>query len=356
VHLTTDLVERMVGHRTRVTQLDRTRWHDGEDEVLETYLERSRPLDRTATILSLIGRAWPLLALAVLTPAVVSGRATPLALAISIGGLLLGGRAMRRLARAAVQVSAAASSWDQVAFLFHAAARVDPESTPAGVALTAARAAPARDDEEHTRIESRTVLQAHDLTFRYRPQGRAVLEHLDLHVGRGDRILLEGPSGSGKSTLISLLLGARAPESGTVLLDGLDRATLGREGWRRLAVAPQFHENHVFSGSLAFNLLMGRAWPATPALLQEAATVCRELGLGPLLKRMPAGLAQQVGEAGWQLSHGERSRVFVARALLQQAEVVILDESFAALDPESLRLAMDCVLRRAQTLLLVAHP
>jgi ATP-binding cassette subfamily B protein len=65
---------------------------------------------------------------------------------------------------------------------------------------------------------------------------------------------------------------------------------------------------------------------------------------------------QMVGETGWQLSHGEKSRLYMARALLQNAEVVILDESFAALDPVTLELAMACALKRARTLLLIAHP
>jgi ATP-binding cassette subfamily B protein len=71
---------------------------------------------------------------------------------------------------------------------------------------------------------------------------------------------------------------------------------------------------------------------------------------------MPAGILQMVGEGGWQLSHGERSRVFIARALLQRSELVILDESFGALDPESLQVAMECTLNRAETLMVIAHP
>ncbi len=65
---------------------------------------------------------------------------------------------------------------------------------------------------------------------------------------------------------------------------------------------------------------------------------------------------QTVGETGWQLSHGKRSRLYIARALLQGGDLVLLDESFAALDPETLRRAMECVLSRARTLLVIAHP
>jgi ATP-binding cassette subfamily B protein len=71
---------------------------------------------------------------------------------------------------------------------------------------------------------------------------------------------------------------------------------------------------------------------------------------------MPSGLFQMVGETGWQLSHGERSRLYIARALLQRADLVIFDESFAALDPENLAKALGCVLRRAPTLMVIAHP
>jgi ABC-type multidrug transport system fused ATPase/permease subunit len=71
---------------------------------------------------------------------------------------------------------------------------------------------------------------------------------------------------------------------------------------------------------------------------------------------MPAGLWQIVGETGWQLSHGERSRLYIARALLQDAAVLILDESFAALDPETLHHVQQCVLEHAPTLMVIAHP
>jgi len=70
---------------------------------------------------------------------------------------------------------------------------------------------------------------------------------------------------------------------------------------------------------------------------------------------MPDGLEQMVGESGWQLSQGERSRVFLARALLHEGDAIILDESFAALDPDSLRRCLECVFRRAM-LLVNAHP
>jgi ABC-type transport system involved in cytochrome bd biosynthesis fused ATPase/permease subunit len=101
---------------------------------------------------------------------------------------------------------------------------------------------------------------------------------------------------------------------------------------------------------------MGRCWPSRPEDLQEAELICSELGLDHLLKRMPAGLLQMVGESGWQLSHGERSRLYIARALLQGSDLIVLDESFASLDPETLEQCFQCVLDRAPALLVIAHP
>jgi ABC-type bacteriocin/lantibiotic exporter with double-glycine peptidase domain len=184
-----------------------------------------------------------------------------------------------------------------------------------------------------------------------------VLKGLNLQINEGDRLLLEGPSGGGKSTLATLLAACRMPDAGLLLLRGLDRETLGAHAWRRQVVlVPQFHENHVLTGTFAFNALMGRGWPPSDGDLQEVMNVCRSLGLGPLLERMPAGPLQMVGETGWQLSHGERSRLYIARALLQGGSLLILDESFAALDPQTLRQTLTFVLQRAPAVLVIAHP
>jgi ATP-binding cassette subfamily B protein len=184
-----------------------------------------------------------------------------------------------------------------------------------------------------------------------------VLSGCDLVVRHGDRVLVQGPSGGGKSTLVSLLTGMRLPRSGLLLARGLDMSCLGEAGWRaRVAAAPQFHENHVLTETFAFNLLMGRGWPPRVQDLEEAREVCEELGLGPLLERMPGGMYQMVGETGWQLSHGERSRLFIARALLQSGDVIILDESLAALDPENMAVTLRCLRARAPSLIVIAHP
>ena len=344
--ITNDLTERMVGHRTRLAQEAPEHWHQGEDEALERYLDHSAKMDRTAARLTVIApRGWLLVGLLGITWPFVFNRNSDIGLAIALGGILLAYRALKRLADGMLALADAVISWKQVAQLFHAAARPQLRGSPVINSASAAS------------TEEASVLDAHELIFRYADRGEPVLRGCSLLVRRGDRILLQGPSGGGKSTLASLLIGLRAPQSGLVLLGGLDRQTLGDQGWRRRIVsAPQFHENHVLTETFAFNLLMGRQWPPSGEDMRDAETICHELGLGPLLEKMPAGMVQMVGETGWQLSHGERSRLYIARALLQRADVVVFDESFAALDPENIRLALDCVLRRAPTVLVIAHP
>ena len=227
------------------------------------------------------------------------------------------------------------------------AAKREPDRVP--------RASPPAS--EATPPETHALLEVRELSFQHAGAPRAVLEAASLVVRAGERLLLEGPSGSGKSTFASILSGLRGQGSGLLLLGGLDMATWTMNGWgAQIASAPQFHENHVVSGPLAMNLLLGRAWPPTREDLNSARELCEELGLGELLKRMPSGLMQLVGERGWQLSHREQSRVFVARALLQRARVVVLDEAFGALDPVTMRKVMMCVEARAPTLIVIAHP
>jgi ATP-binding cassette subfamily B protein len=350
LEMTHDLVERMVGYRTRLAQETPEHWHDGEDQTVERYLALARAMDRrVALLLALVPRGWCVLGLLGLVAVFVSGQSTPVALAVGFGGTLLAYRALHKLAARLVHLTGAALAWQQIAPLVAAATHPEVSGAPATVLALVPPAG--RGENEPSLIE------AHDLVFRYREHGATVLQDCCLCIHTGERLILAGPSGGGKSTLVSLFTGLRLPESGLLLSHGLDLSPLGDDGWRqRVVVAPQFHENYILNGTFAFNLLLGRRWSPQSADVRDAEAVCRELDLGDLLDRMPAGLWQMVGETGWQLSHGERSRLYIARALLQHADVVILDKSFGALDPENLQRALRCVLARASTLLMIAHP
>jgi ATP-binding cassette subfamily B protein len=340
--MTHELVERMVGHRTCLAQEWPQRRDAAQDGSLRDYVQASRALDRALTPFgALVPAGWLVLGLAGLVPAFAGG-AGGASIAVGFGGVLLASRAFAGLAGGLSVLARAGIAWKNVAGL----ARCPPPE-PASSAFV--RTNDVQDGPE-------LLADASKLVYRYGEACEPVLRGASLAIRRGDRILLEGPSGGGKSTLAALLTGLQVPDSGLLLMQGLDRSTLGRSWHELVTSAPQFHENHILGGTLGFNLLMGRNWPASEAELEEARELCMELGLGPLLERMPSGMMQMVGETGWQLSHGERSRIFLARALLQKAPLTILDESFAALDPETLDACLACVLRRAPTLLVIAHP
>jgi ATP-binding cassette subfamily B protein len=358
--MTNDLVEKMVGHRTRLAQEDPNRWHEEEDQYLDRYLKLSGSLDGIGIQLnSLVVRGWLLVGMLGIIFPFISKSATPQSLAISLGGILFATQAFNKLTGGFQSMVGLVIAWEQVGPLFSAAARerelqsldfFSYRGTEVSFQLPpGALLGDAPDGEP--------LLLARDILFRYRPQGKPVIQDCSLQINQGDRLLLEGSSGSGKSTLAALLTGLRKPESGALLLQGIDRQIIGTDEWRRRVVmAPQFQENHVFSETFAFNLLMGRRWPPHPEDLEAAEAICRELGLDEVLGKMPSGFQQMLGESGWQLSHGERSRLFIARTLLQYADLIILDESFGALDPENLSRSLRTVLERAPTLLVIAHP
>lgn len=334
------LLESMIGHRTRLAQERPRRRDAAEDSELAAYLHDSERLDRAAVKLAAgFPSAWLIAGLAGLVPAFASQGVQGAAVAISLGGVLLAQRALTGLSASLSSLARAETAWAQVRDV-----------------VGATEAAPAAGPPVRAPASSGPLISARGLGYSYPGAEDPAVRGVDLTVGRQDRILLQGESGGGKSTLAALLCGLRRPTRGALMMDGLDLPTLGTAWRRRATAAPQFHDNHILSGSLAFNLLMGRAWPPSPADLEDAVEVCRDLGLGELLARMPGGLHTQVGETGWRLSHGERSRVFLARALLQGADLTVLDESFGALDPETLQVCLDTAERRTRALVVIAHP
>ena len=164
---------------------------------------------------------------------------------------------------------------------------------------------------------------------------------------------LVGATGSGKSTLLNLLLGFAPPESGRVLIDGIDLANLDMTQWRaRIAWVPQ--QTHIFEGSVRDNLLLAAPRADAEALQRAAA----DSGLDAVIARLPRGWDTPLGEHGLGLSGGEIQRLALARALLREhANVWLLDEPTAHLDADSAQ-AVERVIRTAaatRTVLLVAH-
>jgi len=344
--LTGHVVENMTGHKTRLVQKEPDERNDGEDLRLAPYMERERVFNHPALQLDVLRRLWPWVGLFALAPILAAGSASAESLAVAAAGVLLGSTALTQWTDASAGIAAALSAWRRVAPFWRTAERTSP---PGSAAIR-----PLLDEQVDG---GPPLVHASSITYRHARRAAPAVDDVSLRIARGDRILLRGPSGSGKSTLSALLSGVRPLQSGLLFFRGLDVPTVGLENWRRrVLLAPQFHANHIFIGTLGYNLLLGRAWPPSPADRQEALDVCQALGLGALIEKMPLGLEQPVGETGWQLSHGERTRVFLARAILQKPALMILDETFAALDATTVSTAMRYVLERQETLLVVAHP
>lgn len=188
------------------------------------------------------------------------------------------------------------------------------------------------------------------VTLRY-PDGRLGVEDVSFELAPGERLALVGESGSGKSSLLSLVLGFALPSEGRILVNGVDLATLERsQWWRFLAWMGQRPE--WFRASLRENLTLGE--PASDGQLQ---VVLKQAGLEGLLAALPEGLDTPLGEAGRGLSGGQLQRLALARALLREAPLWLLDEPTAQLDTETstaLRTAL-AEASRGRSVLLATH-
>ncbi|TYK45005.1 thiol reductant ABC exporter subunit CydD [Actinomadura decatromicini] len=195
-------------------------------------------------------------------------------------------------------------------------------------------------------------LELRGVTVRYPGSRELALDGVSLRVDAGERVAVTGPSGAGKSTLLLVLAGLVVPESGRVLVDGVDLADLDLAAWRaRLGWVPQ--RPYLFAGSVADNIRLGDPG-ADDGRVVEAA---RAAAAAEFVEALPDGYATVLGEGGAGLSAGQRQRLAVARAWLSGGPVVLWDEPTARLDLRSERVLVDAAgrLLAGRTAVLVAH-
>ncbi|MDE1173750.1 MAG: ABC transporter transmembrane domain-containing protein [Parvibaculaceae bacterium] len=184
-----------------------------------------------------------------------------------------------------------------------------------------------------------------------RPE-HAALNDYSLAVEPGETVAIVGPSGAGKSTVLQLLLRFYDPQSGRILLDGVDLKAAAPEDVRaRLAVVPQ--ETAIFGMTIRENIRYGRP----DATDEEVRAAARAANISSFIESLPGDYGTPVGERGITLSGGQRQRIAIARAVLRDAPVLLLDEATSALDAESERLVQDALekLMVGRTTIVIAH-
>jgi ATP-binding cassette subfamily C protein CydC len=286
--------------------------------------------------------AWGGAAGSILTQAAMLG-ALAYALAggeAAIGAAVLGlfmataaAEALGLMPRAGAALAAAGASARR---LFEAADTTPPVTDPAE---------PAAPPRSH-------AIRIEDLRFAWTPEGPNVFDGLELEVPEGARIALLGPSGIGKSTLAALLLKLAAPQGGRITLGGIDIATLPADTVRaRIACLTQ--DARLFDDTIEANLRLA-APEAEEAALWRALDAA---GIGTTIRALPEGLATRCGEAGARFSGGQARRIALARALLSDAPVLILDEPAAGLDPATERAFLETLgeATAGRSVILIVH-
>jgi len=200
-------------------------------------------------------------------------------------------------------------------------------------------------------LDLKSGIELENVSYQY-PDGTLALEDIDFKANVGEMVALAGPTGAGKTTLVYLIPGLLSPSSGTYTVDG---RTIPKEEIRALRsnVAFVFQETSIFDDSIANNISMGRR----DATLEEIREAARVAGIGDFIDSLPDQYDTNLGRSGAKLSVGQKQRIAIARALVSQKPILILDEPTAALDPTTENQLVTNLLnaRGGRVVIVVAH-
>ena len=195
------------------------------------------------------------------------------------------------------------------------------------------------------------TIQLKQVSFRYTPTDPELITDIDLTVHAGEKMAILGPSGMGKTTLLQLVLGDLTPTTGQVLIDGQDVLNYQQNRTNLFAVLDQ--SPFLFSTSIINNVRLGNE----NASDEEVAAALKAVKLDKLIAQLPNGMDSSVEEAGFAFSGGERQRLSLARILLQDAPIILLDEPTVGLDPITEQALLDTMFSvlKGKTILWVTH-
>lgn len=283
-------------------------------------------------------------ALGVLVAGLTAGAVLLVALADGVAGVLVGVLAVGTLVAVEVALAlvGAARQWTGLRAGLTRIAALLREAPAVSAATPAVSPAPTAAE-----------IRVSDVTVRYRGEGPPALDRFRLDLPPGRRVAVVGPSGAGKSTLAALLTGTVRPTTGRVVLAGQELSAYPTELLPRF-VGGLLAEAYVFHATVRENLLLGRPGATEEDLAAAAATA----GLAGWVREQPDGWDTVVGEEGGQLSGGQRQRLALARALLAEPAVLVLDEPTEGLDPMAADDVLSSVLAATpaqRSVLLISH-
>ncbi|SHH32304.1 ATP-binding cassette, subfamily B, MsbA [Caloranaerobacter azorensis DSM 13643] len=204
--------------------------------------------------------------------------------------------------------------------------------------------------EIHYKYTFENKLEIKELTFKY--NDKIALKNISLNIFKGEKVAFVGYSGSGKSTLCKLLIRFYEPDKGQIIIDGYDIKNISLNNLRKI-FGIVFQDTFLFTGTLRENILFSNP-QATEEELNEALRIA---GVDSFLEKLPFGLDTPVGENGFNLSGGERQRVSIARTILRNPDIIILDESTSSLDPITTSKVIKRIVKKYEnrTIIFTAH-